>query len=296
MSSPPPTQKNAPAPATLSVESERYGCLADGTEIKIFRLANARSIRISLLEWAATLASVETPDRQGRIAGITLGCDSLPEWLANLSHFGSTIGRCGNRIAGGRFCLDDQWYNLATNNAPAGVTCHLHGGALGIHHRKWAGRIVRKSDAVGVAFSYAGPEGEEGYPGRLTVTVTYWLNNQNELAIDFTARTTRATIVNLINHVYWNLSGDFAQAVEDHRIHLAAESFLPVNAGLIPTGELAPVAGTPFDFRSAKPIGRDLRADNNQLHYGGGYDHCFVLSPETGTRFAARVDDPQSGR
>jgi aldose 1-epimerase len=278
------------------ISSSDYGVLPDGRSVKCFTLTNARGVRVTLLEYGAMLASVELPDRNGRIVDVTHGYDDLRGWLTNSSYFGATIGRFGNRIADGKFTLDGKTYALAKNNTPNGIPCHLHGGKAGFNQRFWSGRIAVENDLEGVAFSYLSADGEENYPGNLAVTTFYALTDKNELKIQYRATTDRATIVNLTNHAYWNLTGDPRQNILGHRVQLDADAILAVNAGLIPTGEQLPVAGTPFDFTKGEIAGSRIEADNEQLKLGNGYDHCWVLRPGNGLRRAARVSEPTSGR
>lgn len=272
------------------IRVREYGALPDGRAVQAFTLENAAGVRVVVLDYGAILAEVHTPDREGRVADITLGHDTLTGWLANHAYFGASVGRFANRIAGGKFSLDGRTYTLAVNNPPN----HLHGGRQGFDQKLWSGRVVRRDDGEGVRLEYLSPDGEEGYPGNLRATVSYFLTDANELQIEFTATTDLPTVVNLTNHAYWNLTGDARVPILDHELTLFAESYLPVLAG-IPTGERAAVAGTPFDFMQAKRVGRDIGADDEQLRGGHGYDHCFVVDG-TGLRLAARVHEPVSGR
>lgn len=281
---------------SVSLKSSPYGVLPDGLAVKIHHLTNSHGVRIGLLDYGATLASVEFPDRAGRIADVTHGFDDLAGWLGNTSYFGANIGRFGNRIAAGKFSLEGKTYQLATNNSPGGIPCHLHGGKVGFDKRPWQSRPVQKSDAAGVEFSYLSTDGEEGYPGNLSTTVTYWLGEKDELTIEFRASTDRATIVNLTNHAYWNLTGDPSKPITGHQVQLEADAILPTDAGLIPLGTKLLVKDTPFDFTQPHPIGSRIGADHIQLKNAGGYDHCWVLRGGKKLRLAARVSEPESGR
>lgn len=276
--------------------SSNYGTLPDGRAVKQYTLATDHGVRVVLLDYGATLASVEIPDRNGRVTDVTHGYDDLAGWLGNTSYFGANVGRFANRIASGKFTLDGKSHELATNNTPGGLPCHLHGGNSGFDKKLWSGRIVDKPGARGVEFSYLSPDGEENYPGNLAVGVTYWLTDRNELEINYRATTDQTTIVNLTNHAYWNLTGDPHQPITGHEVQLEADSVLAVNAGLIPTGALLPVAGTPFDFTQSHKIGDRIGENNALLKVGNGYDHCWVLREAKGLRLAARVYEPQSGR
>lgn len=281
---------------SVQISTSEYGALPDGRSVKRFILTNARGVRVTLLEYGAMLAAVELPDRTGRIVDVTHGYDDLAGWLTNSSYFGATVGRFANRIAAGKFSLEGKTYTLATNNTPNGIPCHLHGGRVGFNQRFWSGNVTQQSGVEGVAFSYLSVDGEEGYPGNLAVTVFYGLTDENELTIEFRATTDRTTIINLTNHAYWNLSGDPLQPILGHKVQLEADTMLPVNAGLIPTGERLAVAGTPLDFIQPETVGRRINAANEQLKLANGYDHCWVLRSGSGLRRAARVSEPISGR
>ncbi|HUL52031.1 MAG TPA: aldose epimerase family protein [Opitutaceae bacterium] len=273
-----------------------YGTMTDGREVKIFTLTNTQGLTARVTEYGAILVGLEVPDKAGHKADVTLGYDTLAGWLGSTSYFGATVGRFGNRIAHGQFTLDGKTYTLATNDHPGGIPCHLHGGVKGFDKVLWHGEPVRKAGARGVAFTYTSKDGEEGYPGTLHVTVTYWLTDANELVWAAEATTDKATVINLAHHTYWNLTGDPTKAITDHELMLAADSYLPTDKGLIPTGVLAPVAGTPMDFRTSTPVGARINADFEALKLGGGYDHCWVLRPGQGVRLAAVLKDPASGR
>jgi len=276
-----------------SVTEEVYGKMPDGREVKIFTLTNANGLRARVTEYGAILVSMEAPDKEGVLRDITHGYDTLEGWLTNTSYFGATVGRFGNRIADGKFTLDGVEYELATNNDPGGIPCHLHGGLQGFDKVLWSGSPAGDN---AVAFTYVSQDGEEGYPGTLTTTVTYTLTADNELKWEAEATTDAPTILNIVHHSYWNLSGDPATTINDHELMLAADHYLPTNAGLIPTGEIAPVSGTPMDFTTATAIGERVDAAFEALEFGGGYDHAWVLRQGEGVRLAARLKDPKSGR
>lgn len=272
-----------------------FGKLPDGTEAKLYTLTNKNGLRAKLTDFGATVVSMETPDKDGELADITLGFDKPAAYLAPENpYFGATVGRFGNRIKDGKFTLDGNDYQLATNNDPGGIPCHLHGGEVGFNRVMWTG----KADAVNnaVIFTYVSEDGEEGYPGTLSTTVTYTLTDNNELKWEAKATTDAPTVLNIVHHTYWNLSGDPTTSINDHLLTLEADQFLPTNAGLIPTGEKAPVKGTPMDFTRPTPIGERVEADFQALELGGGYDHCWVLRPGDGIRKAARLKDPETGR
>jgi aldose 1-epimerase len=283
--------------ATASdLETAVYGKLPDGREVRIFTLTNPNGLTAKVTEYGAILVGLTVPDSKGKLADVTLGYDTLAGWLTSPSYFGATVGRFGNRIGAGKFTLDGKTYQLATNNEPGGIPCHLHGGVKGFDKVLWKGEPVRKAGARGVALTYTSKDGEEGYPGTLQVKVTYWLTDVNELIWQTEATTDKATVVNLAHHTYWNLTGDPTKTILDHELMLAADSYLPTDKGLIPTGQKASVEGTPMDFRKATKVGARVNADFEALKFGGGYDHAWVLREGKGIRLAAVVKDPSSGR
>jgi aldose 1-epimerase len=263
---------------------------AEGRSIDGYTLTNG-SMEVVAIPYGAILASIRTPDRSGRLADIVLGFDTLDGYLTRNRYFGAVVGRFANRIARGRFSLDGQAVQLATNKGGH----HLHGGVRGFDKVIWSGERVDRGGAVGVVFTYTSPDGEEGYPGTLRATVAYTLTSDNALAIDYTAATDKTTIVNLTNHSYFNLAGEGSGDVLRHEVTLHADRFTPVDDAMIPTGELLPVDGTPFDFRTPTALGARIDADDPQLRIAGGYDHNFVLNG-AGLRPVARVVDPASGR
>ena len=285
----PATSEAPPATAAPTIERATFGILPDGAAVERFTLSNANGVEVVLASLGAAIHSIRTPDREGRLADVVLGFDTIDEWIANPASFGVIVGRYANRIAGGRFTLDGATYTLATNNGPN----HLHGGVRGFDNVVWQAEPL--AGRRGVTFTYASADGEEGYPGTLLTSVTYTLTDDNELRVDYTATTDKATVVNLSNHAYFNLSG--TGTVLGHELQINADRYTPVDATLIPTGELAAVEGTPFDFREATPIGARITADHPQIRIGGGYDHNFVLNGTPGElRPAARAFDPASGR
>jgi aldose 1-epimerase len=246
------------------------------------------------MTYGATLTALRTPDRHGRFENIVLGFDALEPYLAGTPYFGATIGRYANRIAGARFELDGRQYKLAANDGRN----HLHGGARGFDKVVWNARPFTDPEAAGVIFSHLSADGDEGYPGELTVETTYQLTDDDRLVIDYRATTTKPTHVNLTHHSYFDLGGDALREITGHELMIDADRFTPVNAELIPTGELLDVAGTPFDFRTPHAIGARVEENDAQLRLAGGYDHNFVLNkpaPDALTR-AAIVSEPESGR
>lgn len=274
------------------VNTQCYGTTPDGREVKIFTLRNAGGLTARVTEIGASLVSCEVPDRHGRFADVTLGYDTAEGWLGNSAYLGATVGRFANRIRDGKFSIDGTLHQLATNNAPGGIPCHLHGGVKGFDKVLWQGEVVGES----VMFRYRSVDGEEGYPGNLDVEVTYSLNDQNELTWQARATTDAPTIINLVHHTYWNLTGDPTRSILDHELRLEADHFLPTDAGLIPSGEQRSVAGTALDFRSMRRIDERIEEEEEALHLAGGYDHCWILRECEGLRVAAVLADPSSGR
>jgi aldose 1-epimerase len=276
--------------AEMRITQSPYGTTPEGQEIQQFTCRNAHGLEMRLITYGAILVAINVPDREGNLDNITLGFDRLEGYLQRHPYFGATVGRYANRIAGGQFTLDGKHYQLATNNGPN----HLHGGESGFDKRVWTAVPWQTESSVGVRFTYESPDGEEHYPGTLQATVAYQLTNDNELRIDYTATTDAPTIVNLTNHAYWNLSGTSAGTILDHQLLLVADHYLPVDSTLIPTGELAPVRNTPFDFTQSARIGAQIDQVPGDPP---GYDHCFVLRNQDGAlALAARVTDPGTGR
>lgn len=281
--------------ASETITAESFGKLPDGRETKVYTLTNKNGLRARISEFGATLVSLEVPDKDGKLGDITLGFDNAGGYLApGNPYFGATVGRFGNRIKGGKFELDGKTYTLATNNEPGDIPCHLHGGKVGYNRVLWSAESDKTTNFV--VLTYVSKDGEEGYPGTLTCKVTYSLTDENELVWKATATTDAPTVLNLVHHSYWNLSGDPTTSITDHLLTLSADRYLPTDKGLIPTGELAPVASTPMDFTKPTEIGERVKADFEALKFGGGYDHCWVLTPAEGIRLAARLEDPQTGR
>lgn len=283
-----PTQTN-PAAGDMKVIERDYGKTADGKEVKEFVCTNKNGIELTMITYGATVTSLKTPDKDGNMANITHSCENLAGYEAHQSYFGCTVGRYCNRIANGKFSIDGKDYTLATNNDPH----HLHGGDVGFNRKVWSATKIETPDEVGVKFSLVSEDGDEGYPGNLKVTVDYYLTNDDELVIEYSATTDAPTHVNLTNHNYWNLSGDHSQKILDHELKVESDQFVEADATLIPTGKLLDVKGTPFDFVDFHKIGERIDQLTTEPQ---GYDHCFVLRGTENMHPAATVRDPSSGR
>ncbi|MGV2916281.1 aldose epimerase family protein [Streptomyces alfalfae] len=280
------------APSSKPVR-ELFGRLADGTKVYRWSLANGGT-RLKVLSYGGVVQSLEIPDRHGRHTNVSLGYDSIEEYVAGTTFFGALIGRYGNRVARGRFTLDGTTHQLSVNDGENS----LHGGAKGFNTRVWDVEPFTDATGVGLVLRHVSVDGEMGYPGTLRVKVTYTLTARGDWRIDYAATTDKATVVNLTNHTYFNLAGEGSGDIYGHELTLAARRFTPTDAGLIPTGELAKVAGTPFDFRRAKTVGRDIRAAHPQLVTAKGYDHNWVLDKgiTRAPEHFATLRDADSGR
>ena len=276
------------------IQKAPFGQTASGEPVEVYTLTNKNGLEAKIMTYGATIVSLKTPDKSGKLEDIVLGFDSVDNYVKGVPFFGATIGRYGNRIAKGTFTLDGKQYHLPINNPPNS----LHGGTQGFDKRLWTAKPVETKTGPSVVFTYVSADGEEGYPGQLTTHVTYTLHNDNALSIDYEAKTTKPTVVNLTNHSYFNLSGGVKRDILGEDLMINADRFTPVDATLIPTGELRPVAGTPFDFTKPTSIGARVDADDQQIHYGPGYDHNWVLvKPKAGAMTTAAVlSDPINGR
>lgn len=288
-------EKGVPSTHQGEVPLERtvYGELPDGRKVYRYTLANATGMEIDVITYGGIITRWTAPDKNGQYGNVVLGFDKLEQYLESNPYFGALIGRYGNRIAKGSFSLDGSTYTLDTNDGDN----HLHGGNKGFDKVLWEAEGVKTADGSRLVLSYTSVDGEGGYPGTLKVQVTYGLSADNALEVAYRATTDKPTVVNLTQHSYFNLSGDFGRDILDHELFLEADTFLPVDSGLIPTGEFRSVLGTPFDFGRSKAIGEDIDAGDSQLALGLGYDHCWVLNHGTGKfGLAARAFHPNSGR
>jgi aldose 1-epimerase len=275
------------------VTKAAFGTTRDGKSVDLYTLTNAHGIEVRAITYGGIIISLRVPDKGGQFDDVVLGYDSLDGYLTVSPYFGAIIGRYGNRIAKGKFTLDGKAYALATNDGPN----HLHGGVKGFDKVVWQAESLEGKDGVGVVFTYTSPDGEEGYPGNLAAKVTYTLTDQNELSFDYQATTDKATPLNLTQHTYFNLAGDGKRDILGHELTLSSDHFTPIDKTLIPTGEIRSVQGTPFDFTKPTAIGARINEPDEQLIFGRGYDHNFVLIRKgEGLSLAARVYDPTTGR
>jgi aldose 1-epimerase len=280
--------------STAIVTRASTNVLVAGKPVELFTLSNAKGVEVKALTYGGIITSWRVPDRSGQLADIVLGFDDPAGYVKNNpAYFGAIVGRYGNRIAKAQFNLDGHVYKLAANDGAN----HLHGGKQGFDKVLWSAEAIKGREGVGVAFSRTSADGEEGYPGTLKVRVTYTLTDTNSLIVAYEATTDKPTPVNLTQHSYFNLAGQGTRDVLQHELRINADRYTPVDSTLIPTGELAPVAGTPFDFRKPMAIGARINGDHPQLQFGRGYDHNWVLArAASGLSLAAEVYEPKSGR
>jgi aldose 1-epimerase len=287
----------APAGATPqpgSTTKKSFGKTPEGQPVDLYVLTNKGGAEASITNYGGAVVSLKVPDRNGKLADVVLGYDNADGYVADKSFFGALVGRYGNRIGHAQFAIDGKTYTLAKNNGEN----TLHGGIKGFNKALWTAKTLSVKGGQSLELSYLSNDGEEGFPGNLKVTVTYTWTDANALIIDYSATTDKKTVVNLTNHSYFNLAGQGSGDILGHQLMILADMFTPVDAGLIPTGELRDVAGTPFDFRKPTAIGARIDQDEEQMKLGGGYDHNFVLRPpmDRAEFLAARVVEPTSGR
>lgn len=291
----PPQPPAEPAPATrpLSMTRSPFGTLPDGQAVEAFTLTNANGMQVEAITYGGIITSLKVPDKAGQSGDVVLGYDNLQGYLDKSPFFGTIVGRYGNRIGKGRFTLDGTTYRLPVNNGEN----HLHGGPQGFDKKVWKAEPFERADAVGIVFTLTSPDGDMGYPGTLQATVTYTLTNDNTLRFDYEATTDKATPVNLTQHTYFNLAGAGNGDILGHEVEMLADRYTPVDKGLIPTGEVASVEGTPFDFRTPTTIGARIGADHPQIVFGGGYDHNMVFADKaSGLVRVVEVYEPTTGR
>lgn len=284
-------KKSAP-----DITSKPFGNLPSGKKATLYTLCNSNGCTAEISDFGGTVVSLRVPDGQGNLGDVVLGFSDLASYRKKSPYFGCLVGRYANRIAAGRFELDGKAYQLAKND---GNINHLHGGKIGFDKVLWSARPFESKDGPALELKYLSKDGEEGYPGNLSVTAVYTLTNSNALRVEFIATTDKTTIVNLTHHSYFNLSNEGSSTILDHNLTIVADRFTPVDGNLIPTGELRGVKGTPFNFTSPQPIGARIKANDQQLGFGpGGYDHNWVLNKKPFSQFsmAARVEEPRNGR
>ncbi|MDH7911707.1 aldose epimerase family protein [Winogradskyella sp. SYSU M77433] len=277
----------------LAITKSEFGKTEDSTTIEQYTLKNANGVEMDVITYGGRITSLKVPNKDGKLENVVLGFDNIEDYQKDNPFFGALIGRYGNRIAKGKFTLNGEEFTLATNDG----SNHLHGGVNGFDRVVWTATPVEGTEDSTLKLTYTSKDGEEGYPGNLEVTVTYTLTKDNAVEVTYEATTDKATVVNLTQHAYFNLTGDFSKDILNHDVVINADAFLPVDETLIPTGEIRKVEGTPFNFNSSKKIGEEINADNEQLKRGKGYDHCWVLNGEKGDmRFVASAYDETSGR
>ena len=276
------------------LSSYSFGTLSDGREVNAFVLKNARGMSVQILDLGGVIASIKVPDSSGNFADVTTGFDYPQPYLDGAGYMGAIVGRYANRISGGKFSIDGIDYSLAKNNGDNAI----HGGLVGFDKKIWDVELLVGLHDSKLKLSTFSPDGEEGYPGRVEVSVTYTLNDQNQLTIDYSATSDKATIINLTNHAYFNLDGHQAGSILEQEVMLNANHFTPIDESSIPTGVILDVAGTPLDFRQRKAIGLEIESEDPQMNFGSGYDHNFVINhSEPGSvSLAAEVYSPNSGR
>ena len=275
----------------MKINKMTFG-IADNKNIDLFELTNNSGISMSVTNYGGIITKFNMPDKIGNSSDITLGFNDLQSYINDSPYFGCIVGRYGNRIGNAKFSIDGTEYNLNKNDGDN----NLHGGLKGFDKVIWNAKEVQNDNAIGIEFSYLSINGEEGFPGNLFTLVTYWLNNNNELKIEYKAETDKTTIVNLTNHAYWNLAGENSGNILNHILEINSDNFTPIDETLIPTGEIKSVKNTPMDFTSPKIIGKDIEADYDQLKIAGGFDHNWVINGNDNINFAARVSEPNSGR
>jgi aldose 1-epimerase len=273
------------------ISQKPFGVTKDGIPVELFTLRNAKGAEVGICNYGGLVISLKVPDRNGHFGDVVLGYDNLAGYIKDTPYFGAMIGRYGNRIAKGKFTLDGKEYTLAVNNGPNA----LHGGLKGFDKVVWEPRVLARPDGPALELRYTSKDGEEGYPGNLSVTAVYTLTEDNGLELQYTATTDKDTVLNLTQHSYFNLAGK--GTILDHQVMMPADKFTPVDSTLIPTGELKPVDGTPFDFRTPSAIGARIAQDDEQLKFGNGYDHNWVMNKPMGQLgLMARVSEPTTGR
>jgi aldose 1-epimerase len=277
----------------MKIDKKDFGKISDSIMVNLFTLMNDNQMKVQITNYGGTITSIFVPDKKGNLGDVVLGFNNLEGYIDKSPYFGCIIGRFGNRIAKGRFFLDGKQYQMAINDGPN----HLHGGLKGFDKVIWFPEMIERKDRIALKLNYLSKDGEEGYPGNLTLEVIYWLTNENEIIIEYYAKTDKKTIINLTNHSYFNLRDAGNTSILNHEITLHADYFTPIDKTLIPTGELRKVQNTPFDFREPVKIGARIDAEEEQIKFAGGYDHNLVLRGQAGElRLVAKAFEPETGR
>ncbi|MDN5216697.1 aldose epimerase family protein [Fulvivirgaceae bacterium BMA12] len=278
--------------SAISAKETPFGEI-DRQQVMLYTISNQQGMTVEITNYGGIITSLTVPDQTGKAGDVVLGYDNLQDYLEKSPYFGSVVGRYANRIAAGQFTLNEETYTLAKNN----IGNHLHGGLVGFDKVIWDANLVKEEKAVKLVLTHESPDGHEGYPGNLQVEMIYTIDETNQIKIDYRATTDKSTIVNLTHHSYFNLTGDPKQTILGHELQIKSRYYLPVDSTLIPTGEFREVAGTAFDFNTFRPIGDSIAVEDTQIKYGGGYDHCWVFSKESGPlKNVASLFEPSSGR
>lgn len=289
-------QETTDAPESpFTVSEASFGSTPEGEAVTLYTFSNKSGMEVKIMNYGGIVTSLKVPDKNGNVEDVVLGFDNLDDYITKKSpYFGAIVGRYGNRIAKGKFTLDGTEYNLAINNGEN----HLHGGLIGFDKVVWDAKTFENENGAGLELKYVSQDMEEGYPGNLSLTVIYTVKANNEIQIDYDATTDKSTVVNVTQHSYFNLTGNVKRDILDHEVTIKSDNLIPVDAGLIPTGELLPVSGTPFDFNTLTKVGERIDGDHEQLKLGGGYDHCWVLSKssEDALEWVVKAVEPVSGR
>ncbi len=285
-------EKKSSNTKVVTITKSNFGTMPDGQVIDKYTMKNTKGMEVDVINYGGIITSIKAPDKDGKYENVVLGFDNLNQYVKETPFFGAIIGRYGNRIAKGQIEIDGTSYQLDVNDGPN----HLHGGVKGFDKVVWSAKEIAGDEGNALELTYVSKDGEGGYPGTLTAKVIYTLTDDNELEIAYEATTDKKTIVNLTQHSYFNLSGNFANTILDHELTINSDTLVPVDNTLIPTGELTSVEGTPFDFTTAKVIGNDINNDDVQLERGKGYDHCWVLNDQGTFREVAKVYHPGTGR
>ncbi len=290
------TQTDEAPEASVTVSEEAFGVTPEGDSVTLYTFANDKGMEVKIMNYGGIVTHLKVPDKNGVAEDVVLGFDNLDDYITKLPpYFGAIVGRFGNRIAKGKFSIDGQEYTLVQNNGEN----HLHGGLKGFDKVVWDAETFENAEGAGLKLHYLSKDMEEGYPGNLDVTVTYTVKaDENEIEINYMATTDKPTIANITQHSYFNLTGNAKRDILDHEVMIKSKNLIPVDGGLIPTGELMPVEGTPFDFTTAHKVGERIDAEHEQIKLGGGYDHCWVLdkSSEDALEWVVKTVEPESGR